>query len=52
MPSWQDLVRLYGTSGFDIDGLLERLTTELQRIAALRDDRMVIYYGSAFLQAS
>lgn len=50
MPSWQDLVARYGSRGFDFDGLLARLTAELQRIAALRDDRMVIYYGSAFLQ--
>ena len=50
MPSWQDLVRLYGSSGFELDGLLARLTAELHRIAVLRDDRMVIYYGSAFLQ--
>lgn len=53
MSNWSDFIDQYVSAGeVDFQALIERLKQELGNISALRSNRMVIIYGSAFLQNS
>lgn len=52
MPTWNDLLEQFGARSEEdrIAWLQATLTSNLKHLSALREDRHVILYGSAFLQ--